>query len=542
MSGTERAGAAPLEDRGRLYVVSSDEMRGMDRRTIELGTPGEVLMERAGALAVEVLRERFATALRRGVVVVAGKGNNGGDALVMARHLRRRRAKVEVFLAAGADEFGGDARTQWLRWTRAGGRAREIGGAGGLAALAAAAGRAGVVVDGLFGTGLRGGLDERSRAIVATLNASSAPILAVDVPSGLDADRGVALGDAVQATLTVTFAYPKIGLLVHPGAELAGEVVVVDIGIDPRALAEVAPRQRLLTPRAVAAALPPRAPDGHKGSYGHVLVLAGAVGKSGAALLCARGALRGGAGLATLAAPAPALGPVLAHTPELMTEPLADHDGGWAFSSDDQPRLLRLFDGKSAAVFGPGVGTSPLARALTEWLIGASPLPLVIDADGLNCLAGQVGWLKHKRCPIVLTPHPGEMARLLAGSPGEVQADRIGSARRLATTYDAVVVLKGARTVIAAPDGVVSINPTGNPGMASGGMGDALAGLIGSLLAQGLAPAEAAEAAAFWHGAAADRVAARRGQAGLLATDVIEELPPTLRDLQARLFADAPGD
>ncbi len=514
----------------------------MDRRTIDLGTSGDDLMERAGALAVEVLRERFAAALRRGVVVVAGKGNNGGDALVMARHLRRRRTRVEVFLAVKESALGGDARTNLLRWKRAGGRVREIGDEGGVVALAAAAGRAGVVVDGLFGTGLRGELDERSRVIIEAMNAATAPILAVDVPSGLDADRGVALGGAVQATLTVTFAYPKIGLLLYPGAELAGEVAVVDIGIHPQALTEVAPRQRLLTPRAVAAALPPRSPDSHKGSYGHVLVLAGSVGKSGAALLCTRAALRSGSGLATVAAPAPALGPMLAHTPELMTEPLADHDGGWAFSKDDAPRWLRLFEGKSAAVFGPGVGTSPMARALTEWLIQASPRPLVIDADGLNCLAGQVGWLKRMLGPIVLTPHPGEMARLLACSTHEVQSDRVGIARRLATTYGVVVVLKGARTVIASPEGTVSINPTGNPGMASGGMGDALAGMVGSLLAQGLAPQEAAEAAVFWHGAAADRVTARRGEAGLLASDLIEDLPPTLRDLQARLFDDASRD
>lgn len=542
MSGRSRHSSAALEDRGRLYVVSSEEMRSIDRRTIELGTPGEVLMERAGTLAVEVLRDRFRAVLRRGVVVVAGRGNNGGDALVMARHLRRRRAKVEVFLAAKEAALSGDARTNLLRWKRAGGRAREIGDGAGLAAFAEAAAGAGVVVDGLFGTGLHGDLDERARAIIAAMNAAPAPILAIDVPSGVDADRGIPLGDAVQATLTVTFAYPKIGLLVYPGAELAGEVVVVDIGISPKALEEVAPRQRLLTAEAVASALPPRPRDSHKGSYGHVLVLAGSVGKSGAALLCARAALRSGSGLATVAAPSPALGPVLAHTPELMTEPLADQEGGWRFSKSDALRLLRLFDGKDAAVFGPGVGTSPMARALTEWLIESSPLPLVIDADGLNCLAGQVGWLKRKRCPIVLTPHPGEMARLLACSAHDVQSDRVGVARRLATTYGVVVALKGARTVVASAGGTVSINPTGNPGMASGGMGDALAGMIGSLLAQGLSAEEAAEVAVFWHGAAADRVSRRRGEAGLLASDVIEDLPPTLREFQTRLFADARAD
>jgi ADP-dependent NAD(P)H-hydrate dehydratase / NAD(P)H-hydrate epimerase len=530
---------APLEEHGRVYVVSSEEMRAMDRLTIDRGTPSEALMERAGSLAAAVLRDRFRRQMRRGVVVVAGKGNNGGDALVVARHLKRRRIKVGVHLAAREGDLTGDARTNLTRWKRLGGRVQEIDGRGGLGALAEALDRCGVAVDGLFGTGLRGDLDGHSRAIVEILNGASAPILAVDVPSGLDADRGVPLGDAVQATLTVTFGYPKIGLLVHPGADRAGEVVVADIGIAREALEQVSPRQRLLTSRSLARALPPRALDTHKGTYGHLLVLAGAVGKSGAALLCGRAALRAGAGLTTVAAPAPTLGGVLTSTAELMTEPLPDHEGGWMFSSADAPRLLRLFDGKDAAVFGPGVGTTPMARALTEWLVTSSPVPLVIDADGLNCLAGQIGWLKRKRGEIVLTPHPGEMARLLSCSTQTVQADRVGAARQLAARHSVTVVLKGARTVIASQHDIVSINPTGNPGMASGGMGDALSGVVGSLMAQGLTAAEAAETAVFWHGQAADRVAARRGQAGLLASDVIDELPATLREAQASLFGDA---
>jgi NAD(P)H-hydrate epimerase len=513
-------------------------MRAIDRLTIEQGAHGDALMERAGSLAATVLRERFRREMRRGVVVVAGKGNNGGDALVVARHLRRRRVKIALHLAARESEMTGDARRNLMRWRRLGGGVEELDGRDGLAVLARALDRCGVVVDGLFGTGLRGELAPHARAIVEVLNGASAPILALDVPSGLDADRGVPLGEAVQATVTVTFGYPKIGLLLHPGADRAGEVVVADIGIAPEALERVSPRQRLLTVEALARGLPPRPADSHKGTYGHLLVLAGALGKGGAALLCGRAALRAGAGLVTVAAPAPALGGILAGTPELMTEPLPDHEGGWKFSSGEGPRLLRLFDDRNAAVFGPGVGTTPMARALTEWLITSSPVPLVIDADGLNCLAGQIGWLKRKRGEIVLTPHPGEMARLLSCSVPAVQADRVGAARQLATQHAVTVVLKGARTVIAARDGVVSINPTGNPGMASAGMGDALSGVVGSLLAQGLASEEAAEAAVFWHGQAADRVAARRGEAGLLASEVIDELPPTLRAAQASLFGD----
>lgn len=514
-------------------------MRRLDALTIESGTPGDVLMERAGALAAEVLRERFPMELRRGVVVVAGKGNNGGDALVIARYLRRWRVPVLVFLAAPEACLQGDARTNLLRWKRMRGPVREMT-PGSLIALAEATAGAGVLVDGLFGTGLRGEIDEPSRAIIEILNSAPAPILAVDVPSGLDADRGVPLGAVVQATVTATFGFPKVGLLLHPGAELAGEVVLADIGIDADAVARVMPRARLLTPDAVAASLPPRASDSHKGSYGHVLIAAGALGKSGAAALCGRAALRAGAGLVTLASPAPALVGQLVATPELMTQPLADDDGAWTFGSEGLARFLAALEGKDSVVLGPGIGVTPATRALTRWLVESSPVPLVIDADGLNCLAGDLSCLDRKRGPIVLTPHPGEMARLAGRSTAEVQADRLFAARELAERHGVVVVLKGSRTVIASPNGLVAINPTGNPGMASGGMGDALAGIIGALLAQGLEPTEAAETGVFWHGAAGDDVARRQGEAGLLASDVIEALPPALMAMQEGLFHPAP--
>ena len=273
-----------------------------------------------------------------------------------------------------------------------------------------------------------------------------------------------------------------------------------------------------------------------------MVALAGAAGKSGAALLCGRAALRAGAGLVTIAAPGPALGTVLAHTPELMTEALPDRDGAWKFSAGEATAIESVLAGKDAVVFGPGVGTGEDAKALTEWLIESSPVPMVIDADGLNCLATNVGWLAKRRSPIVLTPHPGEMSRLVGGSTADVQSDRLGVARRFATEHGVVVVLKGSRTVIASPRGLVSISPSGNPGMASGGMGDALAGVTGALLAQRVEPDEAAEVAVFWHGAAADRVTIARGEAGLLASDVIEELPPTLRELQSEFYGDAARD
>ena len=521
---------APPGTSGPLWAVTAAEMREIDRRTIEEhGVPGATLMERAGQGAAEVLRERFPRHRKDGVVLVAGKGNNGGDALVMARHLKRRRVRCELFLTVAPGDLEGDAALNLRRWKKVGGRVRELRREG-LTALSDAIARAGVVVDAVFGTGIRGGLDARAVDLIETINAAPGPILAVDLPSGLDADRGVPLGAAVQATLTVTFGFPKVGLLLHPGVDLAGEVAVLDIGLAAEAIAAVAPRQRLLGPADLVAAVPPRAADSHKGTYGHVLVIAGARGKSGAAVLAARGAMRAGAGLTTLAAPVEALGGVVAAAPELMTAPLEGKNGAWAFSPADPSALLRALDGKTAVVYGPGIGTTPATRSLTQWLLESCPAPLVIDADGLNCLAGQIGWLAGRSGPTVLTPHPGEMARLLGVPAADVQNDRVGAARRLAPTQGVVVVLKGARTVVAAPGGEVSINPTGNPGMASGGMGDVLSGIIGALLGQRVPPAEAAAAASLWHGGAADRVASRRGEAGLLASDVIEELPPTLRD------------
>ncbi|MGH7856737.1 MAG: NAD(P)H-hydrate dehydratase [Candidatus Binatia bacterium] len=534
---TRRSGRGPSDGRPSrpVLVVTAAEMREIDRLSIEeYGIAGDVLMERAGTGAVAVLRERFPRQLRDGVVLVAGKGNNGGDAFVMARHLRRRRVRCEVFLAGQRSEISGDAARNLKRLERGGGRVREIDREG-LPALAAAIAKSGIVVDGLYGTGLRGPLGERAQAIIETMNLAPGPIVAVDIPSGLDADRGVELGGAVQATLTVTFVFPKVGLLSFPGAGLAGEIAVVDIGVAPEAVERVRPRQRLLGPESVSTAIPTRAPDSHKGTYGHVLVIAGSRGKSGAAVLAGRAALRAGAGLATIASPAGALGGALGAAPELMTEPLPGRDGAWAFSRSESASLLHALDGKTSVVYGPGIGATPATRTMTEWLLAECPLPMVIDADGLNCLAGQVGWLASRRAPTILTPHPGEMARLIGGATADVQNDRPGSARRLAGEYGVVVVLKGARTVIATPEGLVALSPTGNPGMASGGMGDALSGILGALLAQGLAADEAAAAGVFWHGHAADRVAARRGEAGLLATDVIEELPPALRELQATL-------
>jgi len=515
-----------------VIVTTAAEMRRIDALAIErFGIASEVLMERAGAGAAEALVACFPHARKSGVVVVAGKGNNGGDGFVVARTLKRRRVRCEVILVGARADVRGAARAKLLAWERARGKTTSIS-AGDLAPLQRALARAGCVVDALFGTGLAGEIRGLAAEVIALVNASGLPTVALDIPSGLDSDRGVPLGIAVEAELTAAFAAPKIGTMLYPGARHAGELVVVDIGIPDAAFDEVAPATEAVLAADAAALVRPRDPEAHKGSNGHVVVIAGGRGKTGAAVLASRAAARAGAGLVTAGVPASEQQGVAARLLEEMTAPLPDDgEGGFAFPAPDA--YASLLDGKSALVTGPGIGMSDTRRALVAWLVSHAPVPAVVDADALNCLAAMPeawGGAGHAR---ILTPHPGEMARLTGLETAAIQADRLGAARRLAAERGAIVVLKGARTIIAEPGGRAAINCSGNPGLGSGGTGDVLAGIIGGLLAQGYPPADAARLGVFLHGHAADRIAARRGMIGLLASDVIEELPAATAELAA---------
>jgi len=510
-----------------VTVVTAAEMRALDRWTIEHGTLGAVLMERAGGGAARVLRTRLRAA-RGPVVVLCGRGNNGGDGFVIARHLRRARVPVEVWLAAHPADVRGDAADMLAAWRRGRNPVHDLTGAGRVAALGDRLAKAAVTVDALLGTGLNAPVTGLVASVIESVNRWSAssgrPVLAVDIASGLSADSGHPLGAAIRATVTATFGCAKIGQVVHPGVEHTGVLDVVDIGIPPAAMAAVAPATTLLEARDVAGLLPPRPRDAHKGTFGHVLVIGGSRGKTGAALLAAEGAARAGAGLTTLAVPA-VLQPVFeGRVRELMTAALGDLD--------------TLLAGRAAVVCGPGLGVTPDTRALVANVVRHATVPVVLDADALNIVAGTT-LLSERAGPTVLTPHPGEMSRLLGCDTVAVQSDRLAAARRFAAAERVIVALKGARTVIAAPDGRAAISPTGNPGMASGGMGDVLAGVVGALLGQGLEPFAAAALAVFAHGAAADRVAARRGEVGLIARDVLEELPPTFKELQEAARAHA---
>jgi NAD(P)H-hydrate epimerase len=469
-------------------------------------------------------------------VVIAGKGNNGGDGFVVARLLRRRGVRCDVILLAHADDVRGDAAENLRRFIRGRGRVIEAPGPAAVAAVREALARSRVVIDAIFGTGLAAPITGAMAEVVALINASGLPVFAIDMPSGIDSDTGQASGIAIEAEATATFGFPKIGQLLYPGAGHVGRLTVVDIGIPPAAVAVVAPRTRLLTAEETAGRIPARGADAHKGDTGHLLVVAGGRGKCGAAVLVADAAMRGGAGLVTIAVPESERPTVAARVREAMTAGLAADSAGTVDAAITAADIATLLVGKTAVAVGPGLGTGAGARGVVALLVRDCTVPLVLDADALNCIAERPASLQARAGPTVLTPHPGEMARLLAISVAEVQRDRLLAARRLAKDTGAHIVLKGARTVIASPDGDVAINPTGNPGMASGGMGDALTGVIGAFVAQGFAAADAAALGAYVHGQAGDlAVLARGGEIGIVASDVIAQLPRSIALTQTNM-------
>lgn len=513
-----------------MIVVTAEQMRELDRLTIrDHGVPSLTLMERAGECITEAILENFRSAAKKGVLIVAGKGNNGGDGFVVARFLKQKRIPCEVVFLATRADLTPDAAHNCRAFERLKGKVAEVT-PGALEILAGKLAGKGLLVDAILGTGIKSEVRGLYAEAIALMNASGVPILAVDIPSGLDTDRGTPLGEAIQAEMTVSLGYAKLGEVIHPGIEFVGDLVVGDIGIDPAAVAKVRPAVELLTREEVGWLVPHRQADTHKGTYGHLLVLAGCRGKTGAAVLACRAAQRSGAGLVTLAAPRSLNSVFATLLVESMTELLREN------SAEEMEELTaqewsRLLERKSALVFGPGIGVTDATRNTLRWLLRHLDMPWVIDADGLNNLALDMERLKSAKTPPVLTPHPGEMARLIGQTTAAVNQDRVGIAREFAITHRCHVVLKGAGSVIATPDGKIYINPTGNPGMASGGMGDVLAGMLGALLAQGLNPIDAMKLGVFLHGFVGDRVADEKGEIGLIASDIIEGLPAGLRAL-----------
>ncbi|HEX3179559.1 MAG TPA: NAD(P)H-hydrate dehydratase [Methylomirabilota bacterium] len=512
-------------------VYTAQQMRRLDARAVaERGIGGATLMENAGRGAAEALMaalpERGLGVRGLRVAVVCGKGGNGGDGFVVARRLKRAGARPEVYLAAPVSELAGDAALKYRELRRAGLDARV---AGDPETLPAALRRADVVVDALLGTGARGAPSAALASLIAAINAAGRPVVALDVPSGLPADGEPPAGPVVRAWLTTTFAGLKLGLVSGPGVDIAGRVRVVDIGVPAADLAGEA-TTFLLERGDVAPLFPPRARDAHKGTYGHLLAVAGSVGKTGAAALCARAALRAGAGLVTVATPASVQPVVATLLLEAMSAPLPETDARTvALKARDS--LLELAMSRDAVAIGPGLGLDDETLRLARGLAHELPRPLALDADALTALAGHLDELRGAPAERYLTPHPGEMARMLGVPVADVQRDRVGISRRVAVDYGVHVCLKGSRSVIARPDGRVFVNPTGNPGMASGGSGDVLTGMLGGLLARGLPADRVLGAAVYLHGLAGDVAAERMGEEAMVAGDIIDALGEAFRRL-----------
>ncbi len=508
-----------------IPVLGSRDMRAADRAAIRSGVAGITLMENAAAALAADLLAAWPRARR--AAVVCGPGNNGGDGLAAARLLSDEGVGVSVFTLQDPERYHGDAAENAARARACGLALLSLAVRASWRELSAALAESDVVVDALFGTGLSRALTGAAARAVRAVNASGRPVIAADLPSGLSADDPRLLGPAVRAQRTVAFAAAKVCHVLAPARDLCGRVVVRDIGIDREALRR---RGRLLwiTEAAdVAAALPPRRADSHKGDYGRLAIVAGSRGKAGAAALAARGALRGGAGLVTVFCPASVEPAVVGALPETMTRPLPDRGG--ELGPEAAQALSDALGDFDAAAVGPGLGVSPAAREAVRALL-RSPLPVVCDADALNAFAGDAGAFA-RRPPTVLTPHPGEAARLLRLSTRRIQADRLAAATKLAGQSRAVVLLKGSGTLIARPRGPVAVNPTGTPLMSTAGAGDVLTGVLGALLAGGLEPWIAAMAAAYLHGAAGERLAETLGDAGLLASELADAIPLVRRGL-----------
>jgi ADP-dependent NAD(P)H-hydrate dehydratase / NAD(P)H-hydrate epimerase len=528
-----------------MKVLTAAEMRDVDRLTTErYGIPSLALMENAGRSVAEFIRDQFAPLGRRRIVVLCGKGNNGGDGFVVARHLRKMSANVSVLLFADPKEIKGDAARNLARLKRTvkvqrfGAQGSPSGGPLIHSAVTWSrdVGEKLILVDALLGTGIRGPVKgDLASAIRNTINnhPDEATVISVDIPSGLDSDTGEAHGECVAADYTVTFTAPKRGMVLRDAERTVGQLVVRHIGSPSELIEEIGKGDlRWSEPPEFAKFAERRSPEGHKGDYGHALIVAGSLGKTGAAVLASWAATRVGAGLVTVAAPQPALPTIAAHTPEVMTEPLAATAAGTiSLHSLDGGHFDSVAEGKRVIGIGPGLTTNSDTVEFVRKVVAQRSTAIILDADGLNAFAGRAAELKNPNGLLGLTPHPGEMARLLGSSTTDVQANRVEIALKAAADWNAVVVLKGHQTVIASPTGEAYINSTGNPGMGTGGTGDVLTGMLSGLVAQfgrGLDYWGYAHLLAFGvylHGLAGDIAYAGHDEAPLMASDLIHAIP-----------------
>ena len=511
------------------YLVTASEMQNMDKETIEsFGLPGIVLMENAGRCAVDFFISQFSVKHDKRIGIIAGSGNNGGDGFVMARYLLSACEDVIVFLFTKNERLSGDARFNYERLLIMNATIIEISDESALSSQKDHFNTRNIWIDALLGTGLRSDVRGHYKTMIRYLNASNCPVFSVDIPSGLHADTGNIWGTSVKADATITFGHQKIGQAMPKGEQYCGKLAIADIGI-PRQISEsIAPKQYLLKSKTLDWTFYHRPSSAHKGTTGHVLVIGGSTGKTGACAMTSYSAMRIGCGLVTLGI-AKSLNSILeTQLMEVMTLPLTEEAPG-VVGTKAYDEIVYASKGKKCIAIGPGMGTLLKTEKLVHKLIQTINIPMVIDADALNVLAGCTECLHKAKTTHILTPHPGEMARLTGLSTQEIQSDRLTFARYFARSYNVILVLKGEKTIIAHPDGRIAINSTGNPGMASGGMGDVLTGTIAGMIAQGVALENAVEMAVYIHGMAADILEKRIGKIGFMAGDLMETLPIALK-------------
>jgi hydroxyethylthiazole kinase-like uncharacterized protein yjeF len=561
-----------------MQVATPLQMREIDRKAItEYGIPGIVLMENAALQVVREIERMLGEVAGKKILVFAGKGNNGGDAFAVARHLYNKGARIGLCVLACRNSIKGDAAVNLAIIEKMGIEMVEIIGTGnndnneskdsndnkkdagngdnrgntgncpgkdsmredtenktkylkGIQYAKNWLAMADLVVDGIFGTGLKGEITGVGAEIIKLINSYSKPVISIDIPSGINGETGDVCGVCIKASKTVTFGLPKIGLILFPGCEYAGELIVADIGIPPEVLGGMGIKIHIIEKKTVASMIPARERQTNKGDYGKVLIISGSRGMTGAGCLAARAAHRAGAGLVYLAVPGSLLPVYGASLTETIVIPVEDQGKGHIVL-DGVVFLEKQMEGKDVIAAGPGLSVNEGTIGFISRIIESSTLPLVLDADALNAIAHDVSVLKRLKTTAVITPHPGEMARLTGKSTDQVQRDRVNMAREFASKWGVITVLKGFRTVVALPDETIYINLTGNPGMATAGTGDVLTGIIAGLIAQGIKPEDAAVAGVYLHGLAGDIAAFKKGEYGLVASNLVDEIPGAIMEI-----------
>jgi hydroxyethylthiazole kinase-like uncharacterized protein yjeF len=508
-----------------MKVVNAEEMRKIDKESIErFGIPGVVLMERAGLAVVSKIKELYS---QKRVIVLSGSGNNGGDGLVVARELHNEGWDVKVFLTSMPEYLKADALLQYKTAINIGVDIKPIKEL--IVNNSSIITHHSIIVDALLGTGLSKNITGKLSEVISLINKSNKPVISIDIPSGISSDSGQVMGEAVKAQYTVTFGLPKRGHLLYPGAEHTGELFIEDIGFPEKLLRSDKINVELLERNNVAALIPERREYSHKGDYGHVFIVAGSRGKTGAAIMAAKACLRTGAGLVTLGIPESLADIFQSLATEEMTLILPDKGNGTLSKKASGIILDFLKEKADLLAIGPGIGVSDDTEKIVKTLIKNSSSPIIIDADGINSIGSEREIFSKAKAPLILTPHPGEMSRLISQkskiSIQEIEKDRIHAAISFAKKTRTHLVLKGVPTIVALPDGNAFINSTGNSGMASGGTGDVLTGMISGFLSQTMNPVHASLLGVYMHGLAGDVAANDKGLHSMIATDIIDRIP-----------------